>query len=110
MYNNLKQKEFNDITVSEIMTHRTDMFAVDINMSPGELVEQIIKDVPTFINYYGNEDIKELFETLTPTISLSIISKSVLLSASVSMHTPQPHKAVHKVQSVSLHPAANPTI
>ena len=36
--------EFNDITVSEIMTHRTDIFAVDINMSPGELVEQIIKD------------------------------------------------------------------
>lgn len=36
--------EFNDITVSEIMTHRTDMFAVDINMSAGELIEQIIKD------------------------------------------------------------------
>jgi len=36
--------EFNDITVSEIMTHRTDIFAVDINMSPGELVEEIIKD------------------------------------------------------------------
>jgi len=36
--------EFNDITVSEIMTHRTDIFAVDINMSAGELIEQIIKD------------------------------------------------------------------
>ena len=36
--------EFNDITVSEIMTHRTDMFAVDINMSPEELLEEIIKD------------------------------------------------------------------
>lgn len=36
--------DFNDITVSEIMTHRTDIFAVDINMSPGELVEEIIKD------------------------------------------------------------------
>ena len=36
--------EFNDITVTEIMTHRTDIFAVDINMSPGELVEEIIKD------------------------------------------------------------------
>lgn len=36
--------EFNDITVSEIMTHRTDIFAVDINMSPGELLEEIIKD------------------------------------------------------------------
>ena len=36
--------EFNDITVSEIMTHRTDMFAVDINTSPGELLEEIIKD------------------------------------------------------------------
>ena len=36
--------EFNDITASEIMTHRTDMFAVDINMSPSELLEEIIKD------------------------------------------------------------------
>lgn len=36
--------EFNDITVSEIMTHRTDMFAVDVNMSAGELLEEIIKD------------------------------------------------------------------
>ena len=36
--------EFNDITVSEIMTHRTDIFAVDINMSAGELLEEIIKD------------------------------------------------------------------
>ena len=36
--------EFNDITVSEIMTHRTDIFAVDINMSPSELLEEIIKD------------------------------------------------------------------
>lgn len=36
--------EFNDITVSEIMTHRTDIFAVDINSSSGEVFEQIIKD------------------------------------------------------------------
>ena len=36
--------EFNDITVSEIMTHRTDIFAVDINMSAGELLDEIIKD------------------------------------------------------------------
>lgn len=36
--------EFNDITVSEIMTHRTDIFAVDVNTSPGELLEEIIKD------------------------------------------------------------------
>ena len=36
--------EFNDITVSEIMTHRTDIFAVDINISAGELLEEIIKD------------------------------------------------------------------
>lgn len=36
--------EFNDITVSEIMTHRTDIFAVDINISPGELLEEIIRD------------------------------------------------------------------
>ena len=36
--------EFNDITVSEIMTHRTDIFAVDINTSAGELLEEIIRD------------------------------------------------------------------
>ena len=36
--------DFNDITASEIMTHRTDIFAVDINTSPGELLEEIIKD------------------------------------------------------------------
>lgn len=36
--------EFNDITVSEIMTHRTDIFAVDIDMTAGELLEEIIKD------------------------------------------------------------------
>ena len=36
--------EFNDITASEIMTHRKDIFAVDINTSPGELLEEIIKD------------------------------------------------------------------
>ena len=36
--------EFNDITVSEIMTHRTDIFAVDINTSAEELLEEIIKD------------------------------------------------------------------
>lgn len=36
--------EFNDITASEIMTHRTDIFAVDINTSAGELLEEIIKD------------------------------------------------------------------
>lgn len=36
--------EFNDITVSEIMTHRTDMFAVDINMGAEELLDEIKKD------------------------------------------------------------------
>ena len=36
--------EFNDITAAEIMTHRTDIFAVDINTSAGELLEEIIKD------------------------------------------------------------------
>lgn len=36
--------EFNDITVSEIMTHRTDIFAVDIKMSADELLDAIIKD------------------------------------------------------------------
>ena len=36
--------EFNDITVSEIMTHRTDIFAVDINMTAEELLEEIKKD------------------------------------------------------------------
>ena len=36
--------DFNDITVSEIMTHRTDIFAVDINMNQEELLQEIIKD------------------------------------------------------------------
>ena len=36
--------EFNDITASEIMTHRTDIFAVDMNTSSDELLEEIIKD------------------------------------------------------------------
>jgi len=36
--------DFNDITVSEIMTHRTDIFAVDIDMNQDELLEAIIKD------------------------------------------------------------------
>ena len=33
--------EFNDITVSEIMTHRTDIFAVDINISTEELLQEL---------------------------------------------------------------------
>ena len=36
--------DFNDITVSEIMTHRTDIFAVDIDMNQEELLQEIIKD------------------------------------------------------------------
>ena len=36
--------DFNDITVSEIMTHRKDIFAVDIDMNQDELLEAIIKD------------------------------------------------------------------
>ncbi len=36
--------EFNDITVSEIMTHRTDIFAVDKNISQEELLEEISKE------------------------------------------------------------------
>ena len=36
--------EFNDIVASEIMTHRTDIFAVDINTSAAELLEEIIRD------------------------------------------------------------------
>ena len=36
--------EFNDITVSEIMTHRTDIFAVDVNMSGEEKKKKIIED------------------------------------------------------------------
>ena len=36
--------EFNDITASEIMTHRTDIFAVDINMSMEELMSEIAED------------------------------------------------------------------
>ena len=36
--------EFNDITVSEIMTHRKDVFAVDINISNEELLEELSKE------------------------------------------------------------------
>lgn len=36
--------EFNDITVSEIMTHRKDIFAVDINISNDELLEELSKE------------------------------------------------------------------
>lgn len=34
--------EFNDITVSEIMRHRKDIFAVDINISNEELIEELV--------------------------------------------------------------------
>lgn len=33
--------EFNDITVSEIMTHRTDIFALNIDMNVSELIEKL---------------------------------------------------------------------
>lgn len=33
--------EFNDITVSEIMRHRKDIFAIDINISQEELIEEL---------------------------------------------------------------------
>ena len=36
--------EFNDITVSEIMRHRTDIFAVDIKISTEELLEELSKE------------------------------------------------------------------
>lgn len=36
--------EFNDITVSEIMTHRTDIFGVDKNITLEELIQEISKD------------------------------------------------------------------
>ncbi len=36
--------EFNDITVSEIMRHRTDIFAVDINISTEELLQELSKE------------------------------------------------------------------
>jgi putative hemolysin len=36
--------EFNDITASEIMTHRTDIFAVDKNISLEELLEQVAEE------------------------------------------------------------------
>ncbi len=36
--------EFNDITVSEIMTHRTDIFAVDINITTDELLEELSEE------------------------------------------------------------------
>ena len=35
--------EFNDITVSEIMKHRTDIFAVDVNISNEELLHELSK-------------------------------------------------------------------
>ena len=36
--------EFNDITVSEIMRHRKDVFAIDINISKDELMEELSKE------------------------------------------------------------------
>lgn len=36
--------EFNDITVSEIMRHRKDIFAVDINIGTEELLEELSKE------------------------------------------------------------------
>lgn len=36
--------EFNDITVSEIMRHRTDIFAVDVNISTQELLKELSKE------------------------------------------------------------------
>ena len=36
--------EFNDITVSEIMRHRKDIFAVDISISPDELLNELSKE------------------------------------------------------------------
>ena len=36
--------EFNDITVSEIMRHRKDIFAVDINISNEELMDELSKE------------------------------------------------------------------
>ena len=36
--------EFNDITVSEIMRHRKDIFAVDINISTDELIDELSKE------------------------------------------------------------------
>ena len=36
--------EFNDITVSEIMRHRKDIFAVDINISTEELLSELSKE------------------------------------------------------------------
>ena len=43
--------EFNDITVSEIMTHRTDIFAVDMNISIEELMQEIASIVPNKEEY-----------------------------------------------------------
>lgn len=36
--------EFNDITVSEVMRHRKDIFAVDINISSEELISELSKE------------------------------------------------------------------
>ena len=62
--------EFNDITVSEIMTHRTDIFAVDINTSPGELLEEIIKDdckhsrIPVYDETKGILYVKDIIKNI----------------------------------------------
>ena len=41
--------EFNDITASEIMKHRKDIFAVDINISNDELMEELSKEEYRYI-------------------------------------------------------------
>ena len=33
--------EFNDTTVSEVMTHRTDIYALNIDMNVNELIEEL---------------------------------------------------------------------
>lgn len=33
--------EFNDITVSEVMTHRTDVYAIEINSNIGEIIDEL---------------------------------------------------------------------
>ena len=46
----------------------SDIIKDELNIIPSIIsgpshAEQIVKDIPTFINYYGKKDIKELFET-----------------------------------------------
>jgi len=52
--------EFNDITASEVMTHRTDVYAIDINSNIYDIIEQVDEYKYSRIPVYENtiDDIK----------------------------------------------------